>query len=113
MSTEAVHEGESSVYVLGRTTEEYDRLRGQAQILEPITSSVLEGAGLSVGMSCLDVGSGPGEVMRLMADRVGSSGRVVGLDVDGRLGARQPPSWRAGATPSARLSKGICKVSNS
>jgi SAM-dependent methyltransferase len=55
-------------------------------VLEPITASVLDRAGLSVGMSCLDVGSGPGEVMRLMADRVGPAGRVVGLDVDGRLG---------------------------
>jgi ubiquinone/menaquinone biosynthesis C-methylase UbiE len=86
MSAEAVPQAEGSVYVMGRTTEEYDRLRGQAKILEPITASVLERAGLSVGMSCLDVGSGPGEVMRLMADRVGPSGRVVGLDVDGRLG---------------------------
>jgi len=29
-------------------------------------------------MSCLDVGCGPGAVMRLMADRVGAEGRVVG-----------------------------------
>src|SRR5690242_2943806 len=86
---------------MGRTTEEYDRLRSQAQILEPITSSVLERAGLSAGMSCLDVGSGPGEVMRLMADRVGLAGRVVGLDVDGRLG-------RESAAILARLGYSQC-----
>jgi ubiquinone/menaquinone biosynthesis C-methylase UbiE len=83
---DAVPENDGSDYVMGRTTEEYDRLRRQAQVLEPITSSLLERVGLSAGMSCLDGGSGPGEVVRLMADRVGPSGRVVGLDVDGRLG---------------------------
>jgi len=86
MCAETVPHDEDYGYVLGRTTEEYDRLRRQAQVLEPITTSVLERAGLSAGMSCLDVGSGPGEVIRLMADRVGPGGRVVGLDVDGRLG---------------------------
>ena len=37
-------------------------------------------------MRCLDVGCGPGEVMRLMAGRVGASGCVTGLDTDARLG---------------------------
>jgi ubiquinone/menaquinone biosynthesis C-methylase UbiE len=74
------------IYVMGRASEEYERLRRQSELLESITGSVLDRAGLSSGMSCLDVGCGPGEVMRLMADRVGPSGRVVGIDVDGRLG---------------------------
>jgi SAM-dependent methyltransferase len=38
-------------------------------------------------MSCLDVGSGPGAVMRLMADRVGPEGRVTGIEIDAALGA--------------------------
>ena len=42
--------------------------------------------GIGTGMSCLDVGCGPGEVMRLMAERVGASGRVTGPDNDGRVG---------------------------
>jgi SAM-dependent methyltransferase len=75
-----------SIYVMGRTSEEYERLRRQSVLLAPITSSVLDRVGIRAGMSCLDVGCGPGEVMRLMADRVGSAGRVVGVDVDGRLG---------------------------
>jgi tRNA A58 N-methylase Trm61 len=73
-------------YVMGRTSEEYERLRRQSEILEPITGSVLDRVGLSTGMSRLDLGCGSGEVMRLMALRVGPTGRVVGIDVDAKLG---------------------------
>ena len=73
-------------YVMGRNSAEYDRLRRQAAFLEPATRSVLDRIGLTAGMSCLDVGCGPGEVMRLMAERVGPTGRVVGVDVDANLG---------------------------
>jgi ubiquinone/menaquinone biosynthesis C-methylase UbiE len=72
--------------MMGRTSEEYERLRRQAAFLEPATRSVLDRVGLANGMRCLDVGCGPGEVMRLMAERVGPSGRVVGLDLDHNLG---------------------------
>ena len=37
-------------------------------------------------MNCLDVGCGPGEVMRLMGETVGQAGQVTGIDVDARLG---------------------------
>ena len=73
-------------YILGRTTDEYERLRQQSRVLEPITRTVLERAGLTRGMSCLDVGCGPGEVMRLMAEYAGPEGRVTGVDVDGNIG---------------------------
>lgn len=73
-------------YVMGRTAEEYRRLRMQALMLEPATRGVLQQIGLREGMSCLDVGCGPGEVMRLMGEFVGPSGSVTGMDCDGRLG---------------------------
>jgi len=75
-----------SNYVMGTTSEEYERLRRQSKFLEPVTRSVLDRAGLGSGMRCLDVGCGPGEVMRLMAERVGPAGQVVGIDCDARLG---------------------------
>jgi SAM-dependent methyltransferase len=44
--------------------------------------------GLGPGGRCLDAGCGPGETMRLMAERVGSLGRVTGIDVDAPLGGQ-------------------------
>jgi ubiquinone/menaquinone biosynthesis C-methylase UbiE len=75
-------------YVHGRDAEEYLRLRNQAAMWQSTTETFLDEIGLKPGMSCLNVGSGPGSVMRLMADRVGPSGRVTGLEVDGRLGTQ-------------------------
>ncbi len=73
-------------YVLGRASEEYQRLRWQARLWEQLTAQALDRVGISLGMRCLDVGCGPGEVMRLMAGRVGTTGHVTGIDNDGRLG---------------------------
>lgn len=65
---------------------EFDCLRHQAEDWEPATIQVLDDIGLQSGMRCLDVGSGVGAVLRLMAERVGPTGQVVGLDSNGRTG---------------------------
>jgi SAM-dependent methyltransferase len=75
-------------YVHARDTDEYQRLRSQAAMWQGQTEALLDRLGLAPGMSCLDVGSGPGLVMRSMADRVGPHGRVTGLEIDGELGAQ-------------------------
>jgi ubiquinone/menaquinone biosynthesis C-methylase UbiE len=75
-------------YALARTPEEYERLLGQARVWERATGQLFDQVGLASGASCLDAGCGPGESMRLMAQRVGPSGRVLGVDVDGPLGAQ-------------------------
>jgi ubiquinone/menaquinone biosynthesis C-methylase UbiE len=72
--------------LMGRTPEEYQRLRRQSKVWEPATMRVLREAGLRKGMSCLDVGCGPGEVMRLMGELVGATGHVTGLDYDDKAG---------------------------
>lgn len=41
--------------------------------------------GISSGMRVLDVGCGPGNVTMLLANLVGPSGKVVGLDIDARM----------------------------
>jgi SAM-dependent methyltransferase len=75
-------------YLLGRGEREYERLRVQARAWEPATGRLLDQIGLAAGARCLDAGCGPGETMRLIAQRVGPDGAVVGLDIDAELGAR-------------------------
>ena len=82
-------------YVHTRDAREYQRLRDQARMWQGATAEVLAAVGLGPGMSCLDVGSGPGAVMRLMADRVGPQGRVTGIEIDAALGAQSLQDLRA------------------
>ena len=74
-------------YALGRTQQEYQRLRTQAQFWEQATEGLFDRLDMPAGASCLDAGSGPGEVMRLLSRRVGPAGSVTGLDVDAALNA--------------------------
>ena len=73
-------------YALGHTDQEYERLRMQASVWQAATERLLDQVRLAPGASCLDAGCGPGETMRLMAERVGPGGRVLGIDADSRLG---------------------------
>ncbi len=82
-------------YIHARDSDEYQRLRDQALMWQRATEEVLDRVGLGAGMSALDVGSGPGCVMRLMADRVGERGRVTGIEIDGKLGAHALADLRA------------------
>ena len=82
-------------YVHARDAEEYQRLRDQALMWQRATEEVLDRIGLIPGMGVLDVGSGPGAVMRLMADRVGPEGSVTGIEIDAKLGAQALADLRA------------------
>jgi ubiquinone/menaquinone biosynthesis C-methylase UbiE len=75
-------------YFLSRTPAEYERLRVQAKVWEDATKRVLARSGLTHGMSCLDAGAGPGDVMRLMGSVVGKEGCVTGVDIDHLTGAK-------------------------
>src|SRR4051794_19183959 len=75
-------------YALGRTRDEYERLRAQARVWEQATGRLFDQVALAPGARCLDAGCGPGETMRLMAQRVATSGHVTGVDVDAPLGAQ-------------------------
>jgi ubiquinone/menaquinone biosynthesis C-methylase UbiE len=78
---------QTNSYALGRTPEEYERLRAQAGVWEAATGRVLDQVGVPEGASCLDAGCGPGETMRILARRVGPGGRVLGVDADPSIGA--------------------------
>jgi len=64
-------------------------------VWEAATGRLLDQLGLAPGASCLDAGCGPGETMRLMAQRVGPTGRVLGIDADSSLGAMTLASLHA------------------
>jgi len=72
----------SDNYALKRAPAETRRLQAQAQILNPSTRRMFEQAGITAGMRVLDVGSGAGDVALLLADMVGSSGTVTGIEID-------------------------------
>ena len=52
----------------------------QGRALRPTTDRLLRAAGVSEGMAVLDIYCGPGDVTMIAADRVGSGGRVIGID---------------------------------
>ena len=90
-------------HVHARDADEYQRLRNQAAMWRGATEALLDQIGLKPGMSCLDVGAGPGLVMRLMADRVGPDGTVTGLEIDSALGAQAPADLKRQGGADFRL----------
>ncbi len=70
----------SPLYVLGHADEELERLVAQAGLIDPITRRFFLSAGLAPGMRVLDVGSGAGDVSFLVAELIGVTGEVVGVD---------------------------------
>lgn len=67
--------------------QECARLLVLARLLDPTTQASLRRAGIARGARCCDLGSGAGTVAAWMAAEVGSSGRVVSIDVDTRFQA--------------------------
>lgn len=69
-------------YALGSTDAEHDRLIRQAKWLAPYTERFFRDAGISPGQRVIDLGSGVGDVSLLVAQLVGPSGEVVGIERD-------------------------------
>ena len=59
-STLEAQQRTTDAYALGRTPQEYERLRVQSRAWEAATSRLLDQVGLAAGASCLDAGCGPG-----------------------------------------------------
>ena len=59
-----------------------ERLRVLARVMRPGTLALLERAGVTAGLRCLDVGCGGGDVSFDLASLVGITGHVVGVDLD-------------------------------
>jgi ubiquinone/menaquinone biosynthesis C-methylase UbiE len=67
-------------YLPGHSDQEIERLRLQALCLEGLTRRLIKECGIEPGMRVLDIGSGVGDVAILVAEVVGPSGSVVGVD---------------------------------
>jgi len=72
----------SGNYPIERCAGEIERLRVQANALEFDAGVMLDHIGEITGWCCLDLGCGAGGITNLLAQRVGPSGRVIGLDTD-------------------------------
>ena len=72
----------SGHYPIERREGELERLHIQAAALAPDCAVMLDRIGVGPGWRCLDLGCGPGGITALLSERVGASGRVVGLDAD-------------------------------
>ena len=64
---------------------EQDRLRSLELTFHDNTTRVLSDRGIDAGARCLEVGGGAGAIAWWLADRVGSTGRVVVTDLDPRF----------------------------
>jgi SAM-dependent methyltransferase len=69
-----------TTYLLGHDPDELARLEHQAMVLAPATRTVLRLAGIAPGMRVLDLGTGAGDVALEVAELVGPTGSVVGID---------------------------------
>jgi SAM-dependent methyltransferase len=72
-------------YVLGTGDAELARLGFQHQVWAAPTAGAWERAGFRPGAELLDVGCGPGYATFDLADLVGPTGRVLGVDVSERF----------------------------
>jgi len=72
----------SGSYPIESRGGEIERLHIQSAAMVPDTERMLELIGVREGWSCLDIGCGPGGIVGLLSKRVGSTGRVVGLDMN-------------------------------
>lgn len=88
-----------NVYVLGNAPEELARLDRQAAQIGPATRLLLQAAGIGTGMRVLDLGTGLGHVARIVAELVGPTGAVVGIDRSAEaLAVARERTLAAGAT---------------
>jgi SAM-dependent methyltransferase len=52
---------------------------------DPLSADQLDAIGVGEGWRCLDVGAGAGSVTRMLAERVGTTGSVLSVDLDTTL----------------------------
>jgi ubiquinone/menaquinone biosynthesis C-methylase UbiE len=108
-----------SGYVIRGGKPGYDRLMLLARDRWADTRALLERAGISAGMRCIDIGCGGGEVTMEIARMVAPGGTVAGVDIDevklalarqvaaerGRATLSSPPSISGTGTSPAAMTR--------
>jgi 2-polyprenyl-3-methyl-5-hydroxy-6-metoxy-1,4-benzoquinol methylase len=75
-----------STYVFDQSWQrERERLSALESLFDDASRRLLNGLGLQEGWRCLEVGCGAGGIATWLADRVGSTGRVLATDLDTRF----------------------------
>ncbi len=74
-----------SNYLMGGQITELERLRLQSQTLEPDTIAFLSQLGIQPGWNVLEIACGAMGALAPLARLVGSTGKVVGTDIDQKL----------------------------
>ena len=74
-----------ATYTLGRTSHETTRLIEQSRIYGESTHRLCKRAGIAEGMRVLEIGSGAGDVALTLAELVGPTGQIVGVDVNAEI----------------------------
>jgi ubiquinone/menaquinone biosynthesis C-methylase UbiE len=69
-------------YLLAGSANELERLRLQARVWEPEAEAMLDQIGIQAGWNCIDLGCGAMGILNPLSQRVGASGRVIGVDND-------------------------------
>lgn len=70
----------NDVYLLGHSTNEEERLRRMPGELAPDSNRFLDRFGIQPGYRAVDIGCGPHGILDLLSERVGPSGKVVGVE---------------------------------
>ena len=72
-------------YLLANQPSELQRLQLQSRVWEPAGRQVLSRLGDGSGRHALDVGCGALGWLRILSEWVGTSGRILGTDIDESL----------------------------
>ncbi len=97
-------------YPVERSSFESQRLIQQSQLYESVTRRFFEDAGISKGQKVLDVGSGAGDVALTVAEMVGVDGKVVGVDVDGKIIATARERVKMAGFTNVDFVEGDCRT---
>ncbi len=75
-------ENRAGDYPIERRAGEVERLHVQGDALAEETAAMLDRIGVASGWRCLDLACGPRGIIDVLSARVGSEGRVLGLEFD-------------------------------